>query len=61
MQNKKPFNEKGERHGCWEMHYTNGYRRYKMNWVNGIVFGYWELNPIPYLNKKTTTKSYYAR
>ena len=61
MQNKKHFNEKGERHGCWENYYTNGYIRYKMNWVNGIVFGYWELNPLPYLNKKTTTKRYYAR
>jgi hypothetical protein len=67
MQNKKPIdekprNEKGEAHGCWITHYTNGYRRYKINWVNGVAFGYWELNPIPYLNEFTpTTKRYYAR
>lgn len=40
--NSCPYNEKGEAHGFWEMHYPNGKVYIKGNYVNGKREGYWE-------------------
>ena len=35
MQDKKPYNDKDERHGLWEVYHKNGNIRYKGEYVNG--------------------------
>ena len=37
-----PRNDKGERHGYWELYYSNGQLMYKGNYVDGKQHGYWE-------------------
>ena len=37
------LNNKGERHGYWEKHYTNGKLFHKGNYVNDKEDGDWEL------------------
>lgn len=36
------YNEKGERHGYWEVYYGKGKLHYKGNYHNGKAHGYWE-------------------
>jgi antitoxin component YwqK of YwqJK toxin-antitoxin module len=36
------YNEKGERHGYWEIYHDNGQLCYKGNYVNDNRHGYWE-------------------
>lgn len=41
--NKTPHNEKGERHGLWEVYYyTEGPFWYRGHYFNGNKIGYWE-------------------
>jgi len=51
------FNEKGEKHGYWESHYSNGKLWYKGNYVNGNRHGYWESH---YSNGKLWYKGNYV-
>lgn len=37
-----PINEKGERHGYWELYYSNGNIWIKRDYVNGIAHGLFE-------------------
>jgi hypothetical protein len=37
------YNEKGQRHGYWEIYYFDGSLWYKGNYNNGIEIGYWEI------------------
>ena len=39
---KKPFNNKHQRHGLWEYYYSNGQLHYKGNYTNGKIDGLWE-------------------
>jgi antitoxin component YwqK of YwqJK toxin-antitoxin module len=39
MQDKKPYNEQGERHGYWEVYHTNGHLHYFCNYINDKMFG----------------------
>lgn len=45
MQNKRPVNQKGQRHGLWELYHDNGRLHIKGLFVNGNQFGqhinYW--------------------
>jgi antitoxin component YwqK of YwqJK toxin-antitoxin module len=41
-QNKQPFNEKGQEHGCWETYNDDGTVWYKCNYINGLWHGYFE-------------------
>jgi len=44
------FNEKNQRHGYWELYWTNGKIFYKRFYVNGIENGYEEYyHPNQYL------------
>ena len=45
MKNKNitPINDKGERHGYWEVYYSNGQLYTKGNYVNGKPHGSWEV------------------
>ena len=38
----KPYNDKGEPHGSWELYWPNGQLWYKGNYINGKKHGYWE-------------------
>ena len=45
MQTKEditPYNDKGERHGYWEVYHLNGQLWAKGTYFNGIRHGYWE-------------------
>jgi hypothetical protein len=54
MQDKKQYNEKGERHGYWEVYWNTGELSYKGYFINNETYGFW-INPsVPY-------KIYYAR
>ena len=41
-QNKQPFNEKGQEHGCWETYNDDGTVWYICNYINGLWHGYFE-------------------
>ncbi len=36
------YNDKGEKHGYWEIYFSNGQLFYKGNFVDGYEHGYWE-------------------
>ena len=58
MQDKTPRNENGQRHGHWVMHYSNGNRWWKANFVNDVELGFSE-----YLYRddcEIANKEYYA-
>ena len=44
MKNKDiiPINKDGQRHGYWEVYWSNGMLWYKGNYINGKREGYWE-------------------
>lgn len=42
MQNKRPKNEQGNPHGCWESYWQNGQLRWLRNFINGQQFGLYE-------------------
>ena len=55
MQDKKniePRNNKGQRHGYWELYWTDGTLFYNVFYVNNIKLGFSQLY---------NTKEYYAR
>jgi hypothetical protein len=57
MQDKKSFNDKGERHGHWEK--INGVFKYTRSFVNNSLIGYSRYySP---LNEGFEEKTYYAR
>jgi hypothetical protein len=56
MQDKRPKNEKGQRHGHWEMYRDDGSVWYICNYINGFWYGYFEHHRFPRL-----TREYYAR
>jgi antitoxin component YwqK of YwqJK toxin-antitoxin module len=75
MQDKRPYNKKGEWHGYWETYHNNGQLDYKGLFINGYKFGLHELyysngeliykgNYVDnnfYGYYKHVTESYYAR
>jgi hypothetical protein len=59
MQNKKnipSYNNKGQRHGYWELYCNSNRLRYKCFYVKNIEYGYTE-----YTKRKLTKKLYTAR
>ena len=50
------YNDKGERHGPWEVHYSNGKLCYKANYINGKSYGLYEWY---YSNGELNIKQYY--
>ena len=50
------YNEKGEKHGYWEIYYDNGKLYSKGNYVNGKEHGYWE---VYWYNGELYYKGYY--
>lgn len=56
--NKNPYNNKGQRHGYWEVYWHNNNLWYKCFYVNWEKYGYFE----SYLNTgELKRKIYYAR
>ena len=53
MQDKTQYNGKGQRHGYWEIYWSNGKPHYKGMYINGIDLGFWI--------EDTIEKIYYAR
>jgi antitoxin component YwqK of YwqJK toxin-antitoxin module len=52
----KPFNDKGQKHGLWEVYYSKGKLMYKVLYHNGKEVGYEEY----YLyTGKSSNKTYY--
>ena len=49
-------NENGERHGYWEVYYSNGQLWFKGHYNNGEEVGYWE----DYYNGKLRIKELYV-
>lgn len=41
MQDKRPFNEQGQRHGYWEVYFNDGTLAYKGTFINGKRYGFW--------------------
>ena len=41
MKNKNPRNNKGQPHGLWIYHFSNGIVWYKGQFINNIRHGYW--------------------
>ena len=41
MKNKNPRNNKGQPHGLWIYHFSNGIVWYKGQYINGIRHGHW--------------------
>ena len=39
----KPVNEKGQRHGYWEVYWGDGNIAFKGNYINNEPDGYWEV------------------
>ncbi len=58
MLDKKPTNEKGQRHGYWEVHFLNGQLWFNTKYVNGMYFG---LQEVWFSNGELNIKKYYAR
>ena len=42
MQECNQYNEKGERHGYWEVYWDSSNLWYKGTYLNGVEDGYWE-------------------
>ena len=42
MQECRPRNKYGERHGCWETYWGDDQLWYKGTYINNIPNGYWE-------------------
>jgi antitoxin component YwqK of YwqJK toxin-antitoxin module len=40
----KSYNDKGKKHGLWEVYWSNGQLRFKGNYINGQRIGYWIFN-----------------
>jgi len=38
--NIKPKNDKGQRHGYWEVYFDNGELWYKCVYINGVINGF---------------------
>ena len=55
---KNPYNKTDQPHGFWEMYYITGELRYRGNYINGIITGYWIQY---YANIHLTSKTYYIR
>ena len=53
--NIKPKNDKGQRHGYWEVYFDNGELWYKCVYINGELNGFEEW----YSCGKITEKRYY--
>ena len=51
------YNDKGEKHGHWEVYYDNGQLCSKGDWVNGNKHGYWERY---YADGQLSYKGYYV-
>jgi hypothetical protein len=49
MQDKQPYNEKGQRHGYWEVYSTNKLLYCKRNYVNDVRLGLEEIKHSNYL------------
>lgn len=58
MQDKKSFNENGIAHGYWEVYNIDGTLWYKRNYINGVLFGYYEFF---YGRNRNPNKMYHAR
>ena len=59
MQDRKSFNENGTAHGYWEVYHDNETIWYKRNYINGVLFGYYEY--FYGLKRENANKMYYAR
>ncbi len=57
MQDKKPYNEKRQRHGYWEVYYSNGDLYFKTKYINNQEYGFATVASI----FGQLTKLYYAR
>jgi len=55
--NIEPYNDKGQRHGVWEMYWGNGRLWFKCFYYNSKRVGYEEL--YHYHNGKMKDKTYY--
>jgi len=58
MRDKNQRNDKGQRHGLWERYWGNGLLYYKVNYVNGGLFGLYETY---HSDGDLMFKMYYAR
>ena len=56
IKNIKPYNNKNQRHGYWEVYLPNGKLYYKGNYINNEQIGYWEIYED---NSKITCKEYH--
>jgi antitoxin component YwqK of YwqJK toxin-antitoxin module len=50
------YNDKGERHGYWEIYHNKGKLSHKGNYINGKKDGYWESY---WLNGNLNYKKFY--
>jgi len=46
MKNIEPHNDKGQRHGYWEVYWTDGSIHSKSYWINDELLGYAEAHYI---------------
>jgi antitoxin component YwqK of YwqJK toxin-antitoxin module len=56
--NKQPYNENGIAHGYWEIYDIDGTLWSKRNYINGVLFGYYEFF---YGDSIIPNKIYHAR
>ena len=59
MQDKRPLNEQNQAHGYWEVYYDTNKLWYKRNYINGVLFGYYEY--FYGLKRENANKIYYAK
>lgn len=66
MQNRNKYiypryNNKGQKHGYWKSYWNDGTIYYKCFYVNGIEYGYEEIDCVNVLGIRNINMFYYAR
>ena len=62
MQDKKPYNEQGQRHGHWEWYHKNGDIMLIADYVNDVPLGYMEYHKMfMSMDREPIDYEYYAR
>lgn len=61
MRDRRPLNDKDERHGLWVWYHSNGKLMLKAHYVNDVPYGYLEYYPKYCGYEIYIDKEYYAR
>jgi antitoxin component YwqK of YwqJK toxin-antitoxin module len=59
MQDKRPYNEKRQKHGYWETNWEDGKPCFKTNYINGKLCGLYQWYNRS--NRKLIENEYYAK